>query len=60
MDIERIYIGRKIRFIVQQEIGFFKILSQLRERFEVKELKDNEETIILVETIETKDEKVLD
>tara|TARA_Y100000310_G_C20515850_1_gene731145 strand:+ start:673 stop:852 length:180 start_codon:yes stop_codon:yes gene_type:complete len=52
---EKIYIGRSHRFIVQQTVGFSKVLECLRERFDVKELKDDSYRIVLIE--EKEDEK---
>jgi hypothetical protein len=46
---EKVYIGKTHRFVVEQTIGFSKLLGYLREKFEVMELRNNEEEIILVE-----------
>lgn len=55
---EKIYIGQTHRFIIDQRIGFTKLLDVLGKDFEVKELRDQENTIVLVEEKE-KEEKAL-
>lgn len=51
MSTEKVYIGKGRRFIIQQEVGFSKLISKLKEEFSVRELKDEngDEEIILVE-----------
>tara|TARA_Y100000310_G_scaffold69685_1_gene65232 strand:- start:199 stop:372 length:174 start_codon:yes stop_codon:yes gene_type:complete len=46
---EKIYIGRTHRFIVEQTMCFSKVLDCLREKFDVKELKDDSYKIVLIE-----------
>ena len=58
MKDEKIYIGQTHRFIVQQTIGFGKILDKLKECFEVKELNNQLDTIVLIE--EKEDERSTD
>jgi|TARA_Y100000310_G_scaffold207361_1_gene207868 hypothetical protein len=53
---EKIYIGRNHRFIVEQRVGFSKVLEYLREKFDVKELKDDSYRIVLIEEKENESE----
>lgn len=48
---EKIFIekGERLRFIVQQRIGIWKLFDKLREKYKVKIFKGNGETIVLVE-----------
>ena len=48
---EQIFIGKKRRLIIQQEIGFGKVLDAIREKYEVKVLVGNNEEIILIENL---------
>ena len=45
---EKIYIGRSYRLIIEQTIGL-KIFDCLKEEYEVKELKNNDKSIYLIE-----------
>jgi hypothetical protein len=46
---EKIYTGRSHRFIIEQTIGFSKVVDCLKEKFEVEELSGSENKIVLVE-----------
>ena len=48
---DRVYIEKqeRIRLIIEQEVGFSKIISKIREGFEVKELRSDGTIIIFVE-----------
>ena len=54
---EKIYIGQTRRFIIEQTIGFNKVLDCLEKKFNVKALRNHDHTIILVEEKEKEPEE---
>jgi hypothetical protein len=46
---EKILVSRQKRLIIQQEIGWGKIVNFLKEKFKVLDIKNGEEEIVLIE-----------
>ena len=46
---EKTYFGKNYRIIIDQKVPFSIILDHIKEKFEVKELSNQENTIILIE-----------
>ena len=53
---EKVYIGKTHRFIVEQTVGFSKVLSQLEKAFKLDVLRTQDEEIILIEEKEKVEE----
>ena len=49
MEQEKIFIDKKRRLIIQQEIGFGKVLDAIKEKYQVEVFRSNGKEIILIE-----------
>lgn len=49
-NIEKVFLEKKIRFIIEQRIGMCKILDVIKEKYDIKIFNDDKEIVILVET----------
>ena len=54
---EKIYIGTSRRFVIQQTIGFSKVIDILKEKLDVRELRDGINSVILIEEKENEKQK---
>jgi len=54
---EKVYLSKTIRFIVQQQVGVGKLLSELGEKYKIKNFRGEDETIVLVEEKDEEDEE---